>query len=344
MKGKIGGFSESAGNLLGTGCRDLLGSGQLLASGGHRLRRFASEEAVLHEKLVRGDEGDGLPGAAVEEAVRLAGRDLEINGFRAEGLPFRVGGVPAFLPPIHVAEKGDRGRQIGLQMREDVDFGVFVVIGGEGGIEPHVSDDARVDVHRVCGVIQARIHRGERADVAACRSTAGDDALRIDAELARVLLEPTNGAFRVGHAHALLGFTCGQLRGIGLAEHLILRRGADEPAIGKVGAGDAKLPQRASSPRTAVEEDHAGHFRLRGIVVRREVDLHLALYASRGLVDVRFASGSFGTDAALGFFHGLFSGKGCTTEGKEEHSEEFHISVEWSVRLAFISLPWPTAS
>ena len=37
------------------------------------------------------------------------------------------------------------------------------------------------------GVVQARIHRGERADVSACATATSDDALRIDAELARVL-------------------------------------------------------------------------------------------------------------------------------------------------------------
>ena len=74
---------------------------------------------MFDEELVGGDQGDGLPGAAVEEAVRLAGCDLEIDGFRAEGLPFGVSGVPTFLPRVFVAEERDRGRQIGLQMPED---------------------------------------------------------------------------------------------------------------------------------------------------------------------------------------------------------------------------------
>ena len=280
---------------------------------------------MFDEELVGGDERDGLPRAAVKEAVRLAGRDLEIDGFGAEGLPFGVGGVPAFLPPIHVAEESNRRWQIGFQMAQDVDFGVFVVIGGEGGIEPHVSDDAGVDVLRVGGVVQTRIHRGESADMPACRSTASDDALRINTELARVLFEPTNRAFRIGDADALAGFACGELRSIGLAEHLVLRRGADESATGKIGTRDAKLPQRATAPCAAVEEDHARGFRFREIVVRREVDLQLARLPGRSLVDVGFSGWSIGAEATFGFGCRRFvGGKRCTTESAEDHREEFH--------------------
>lgn len=283
---------------------------------------------MLHEKLVRSDERDVLPGAAVEEAVRLASSDLQIDGFRAERLPFGVGGVPAFLPRIFVAEEGDGGWEIGLQMAQDVDLGVFVVIGGERGVEPQIGDNAGIDILRVRRVVEAGIHRGEGADVAACAAATGDNSLRVDAEFTCVLFEPTNRAFRIGDADALAGFACGQLSGIGLAEHLILRRGTDEPTTGEVGAGDTKLAQRAAAPSAAVEEDHTGHFRLRSIVVWRKVDLHLALHASRGLVDVRFASGSFGTDATFGFLNGLFSGNRCTTKGAEEQCEAFHISEE----------------
>ena len=196
---------------------------------------------MLHEESVGGDEGDGLPGAAVEETVRLTGCDLEVDGFRAEGFPFGVRGVPALFPRVLISKESDGGRKIGLQMAQDVDLGVDVVIGSEGGIEPHISDDAGIDVLRVRRVVEAGIHRGEGADVPACRSAARDDALRVDAEFVRVLFEPADCAFGIGDTHAFAGFTRGQLGGVGLAEHLIFCCGTDESATGKVGAGDAKL-------------------------------------------------------------------------------------------------------
>ena len=116
---------------------------------------------MLYEEFIGGDKGDGLPGAFVEEAVRLVGGGLEVDGFGAEGLPFGMVNVPAFLPGVLIAEEGDGGRQIGLQMTQDVDLGILVVIGGEGGIEPQIGDDAGVDVLRV-GWVGVRGVRGSR--------------------------------------------------------------------------------------------------------------------------------------------------------------------------------------
>lgn len=158
-----------------------------------------------------------------------------------------MGGVPAFLPGVFVAEESNGGWEIGLQMREDVDFGVFVVIGGEGGVEPQVGDDAGIDVLRVRRVVEAGIHGGEGL---MCPPALTPPVMMRcgSAELACVLFEPADGAFGVGDADAFAGFTCGKFGCIGLAEHLILRRGADESATGKVSAGDAELPQRTTGP------------------------------------------------------------------------------------------------
>ena len=81
---------------------------EFLTALGHREGWLAGKEAVLHEKLIRGNEHDGLPlGAVVPETVFFAGRDLEVNGFRAEGLPFRVGGIPTFLPAVFLTKEDD---------------------------------------------------------------------------------------------------------------------------------------------------------------------------------------------------------------------------------------------
>ena len=227
--------------------------------------------------------------------------------------------VPAFLPRVHVAEEGDGGRQIGLQMAQDVYLGILVVIGGEGGVEPQVGNDAGVNVLRIGRVVESGIHRGERADVPAGAAAAGDDALRINAELASVLLEPADGAFRVGDADALAGLTGWQCLGFGASEHAILRGGANEPATGKVGAGDAELPQRATAPATAVEEDHAGHFGFRRVVIGREVNLHLPRFPGALLVGVHFAGR--GIRSHGGF---LFRGGLCERRGgnKEKSNDE----------------------
>ena len=95
--------------------------------------------------------------------------------------------------------------------------------------------------------------------MAARAAAAGDDSFRIDAEFGRVLFKPANRALGVGDANAFPGLTSGQLRGFVFAKHLILRRGADEAAAGKVSTGDAELRQRATTPAAPVEENHAGH-------------------------------------------------------------------------------------
>lgn len=72
----------------------------------------SSEEAVLHEELIGGDKRDGAPRLFVKEAVCLARCDLEVDGFRAEGLPFGVGLVPAFFPAVMIAEESNGRREV----------------------------------------------------------------------------------------------------------------------------------------------------------------------------------------------------------------------------------------
>lgn len=178
-------------------------------------------------------------------------------------------------------------------MAQDVDLGILVITGGKGGVEPKVGDDAGVDVLRVGGIVEAGVHGGEGADVAACAAAASDDAVGIDAEFAGVLLEPTDGAFRVSDANSLVRLAVGQLGALAF-EHLILSRGADQPAAGEVGAGSTKLIQRATAPATPVKEDQPRDFRLRAVVIRREVDFHPPLLSARSFVDVGFAGRRLG--------------------------------------------------
>ena len=60
---------------------------------------------MLYQKLICGDEGDGAPWLLVEETMLLAGSDPSIDGFRAKRFPFRVGDIPAFLPPVLIADR-----------------------------------------------------------------------------------------------------------------------------------------------------------------------------------------------------------------------------------------------
>lgn len=185
---------------------------------------------MFHEELVGGEEGDGLPGVFVEEAVGLTGGDLEVDGDVAEGLPFGVSDVPAFFPGILIAEEGDGGCGVFFEVAEDVDFGVLVVVGSEGGVEPEVGDDGGVDVFGVGRVVEAGVEGSEGADVTAGGAATGDDALGVDAEFGGVLFEPADGAFGVGDADAFAGFTGWEFGAVGFAEHLVFGGGADEAA------------------------------------------------------------------------------------------------------------------
>ncbi len=258
---------------------------------------------MLHKEFVRLDESDSTPRFLVEKTVGLAGGDLEIDVRHTHFFPFRLGDVPPLLPFILVTKEDDGRRDFGLQVIEDLDLWILVVIQSEGRVEPQVGDDTGVDVLRVGRIVEAGVQSGERTDVSSGAAAAGNDSGRVDAEFASVLLEPANRALGVSDANTFLRLTVRAFGG-GFAEHLIFRRGTDETATGEVGAGDAELGQSAAGPPAAVEEDHAQDFSLRGVVVWREENLHLPLFAGRGFVDVRLAG--WAVEFALG---GCFSGE-----------------------------------
>lgn len=104
---------------------------------------------MFYEKFIGGGEGDGAPCGSVVKTVVLTFGDAEVDGFRAARFPFRVGGVPAGLSFLLVSEEDDGGREVGLEVGEDVDSGIFFVSGREGGVEPEIGDYGGVDVLRV---------------------------------------------------------------------------------------------------------------------------------------------------------------------------------------------------
>ena len=80
--------------------------------------RLAGEQALLDEESVGGDKRDGAPRLFVEEAVSLAGSDLEVNGFRAEGFPFCMSRVPALLPCVHPEDNASVSHGLELTYRQ----------------------------------------------------------------------------------------------------------------------------------------------------------------------------------------------------------------------------------
>jgi hypothetical protein len=109
--------------------------------------------------------------------------------------------------------------------------------------------------------------------VASGGSSAHDDFLRVDAELRGFGFQPTDGAFRIGDAHAFAGLAGFVEVGRALRMHAVFRRDRDESAFGEVPAGGAELGEIAALPAAAMEEDDRGNLGLCRVVVRREVDL-----------------------------------------------------------------------
>ena len=80
----------------------------------------------------------------------------------------------------------------------------------------------------------------------------------------------------VGDADALACFARRELFRFFLVQHAILSGGSDEAPTGQVLASSAELPQSSAAPTSAVKQNHAGHFGLGRIVIRREINFQLA--------------------------------------------------------------------
>jgi len=204
-------------------------------------------------------------------------------------------------------------------MSHEVDLGSSAITPGKGRIDPYVPNNARIDAFRVSRVVQVGDHRGQSTDMTACTRATGDDAIRIDTQFLSMLLEPADCTLRIRDAYALdLRSARREFVRLSLAhfEHLVIRRGTDEPTTGKVGTGPAELRQRTAEPGTAMKENYARHFRLRWVVIRRKEDLHLPFLPAGYFIDVGYT----GTLGVGWFFSGKRrTAKRCSEEGYADH-------------------------
>ena len=118
-------------------------------------RRFALKQALSHEEAIGGDEGDGLPGVFIEEAVSLTFGELQLGRCVAEALELCLRGIPAGLPGILRTKKYNGGGKTWLDLFQNIDFRILFVIRRESGIEEQVSDNRSIDVLGVGRIVQA---------------------------------------------------------------------------------------------------------------------------------------------------------------------------------------------
>jgi len=118
-------------------------------------------------------------------------------------------------------------------------------------------------------------------------TAASDDALRIDSKLTGVLLEPANSALCIRDTNTFLALPFGNPFAWSRPTSGNLPWRSPVPGS-RSSCTPCETGSECHPTPAAVEQYHARHLRLCRIVVRREIDLHLARLSCRLFVDVDF--------------------------------------------------------
>ena len=135
---------------------------------------FTLDESMFLQKLVGGNNGQIFPWLPFKKSVALPLGGPPLNGLVFEHLHLLAGTLPACQPLIlRAPESNHRGHG-----RFDVLFkgDLHIIFWFECRIEQQVSNDSRIVLFGIIGIIQTGICGCQQSDMPASRASAGDNA------------------------------------------------------------------------------------------------------------------------------------------------------------------------